>query len=101
VLEQIPARPFEHTEKLITEPGGFDDALSGTKLDVDFLSGFLIPARIERFQANTWTLDIGQIHVKARARAALPPGLGQRRFHAGYRTFRMAWGKTQKRCAGM
>jgi AraC family transcriptional regulator, ethanolamine operon transcriptional activator len=83
VLEQIPARPFEHTEKLITEPGGFDDALSGTKLDVDFLSGFLIPARIERFQANTWTLDTGQIHVKARARAALPPGWGSVGFMLG------------------
>ena len=83
VLEQTPTPLFEHTAKLITEPSGFDDALSGTTLHVDFLSGPSIPARIERFQADSWSLDMGEIHVKARARAALPPGWGSLGFMLG------------------
>jgi AraC-like DNA-binding protein len=74
VLSQNATPVFQHAAKIITEPDGFDDALSGTKLQVDFFSGPFIPARIERFQADRWSLDLGQIHAKARAQAALPPG---------------------------
>ena len=77
------APPFQHASKLVTDPEGFDDALSGTKIKVDFFSRQFIPARVERFQSANWTLDMGEVHLKARARASLPPGWGSLGFMHG------------------
>ena len=74
---------FHRVKKVIADPDDFDDALSGTTLKVDILSGGFIPTSIERFQAAHWTMDFGKIHVKARAQAPLPPNWASLGFMGG------------------
>jgi len=74
---------FQHLKHLITDPDEFDDALSGGSLKVDVLGAQSLPARVEQFQSSKWTLDFGEVHVKARARGALPPGWASLGFMRG------------------
>src|SRR5262245_4750771 len=83
VLKLATTKSFRWVKKVITDADGFDDALSGTQLNVDILSGKFIPTSIERFQSANWSIDLGEIHVKARARAPLPKGWGSVGFIGG------------------
>jgi AraC-like DNA-binding protein len=74
---------FQHLKYVITDPDEFDDALSGGSLKVDVLGTQSLPARVEQFQSSKWTLDFGEVHVKARARGALPPGWASLGFMRG------------------
>jgi len=82
-ISQQTTPVFQHIKQLLTDPEEFDNALSGTSLKVDFIRAASLPARVEQFQSSRWTLDFGEVHVKARARASLPPGWGSLGFMRG------------------
>jgi AraC-like DNA-binding protein len=67
---------FRHSRRLITEPGDFDDAVTGIDLKVDFQRRQERASRVEQFQSESWALDFGEAHVRTRVRGVLRGGWG-------------------------
>ncbi len=67
---------FRHTRRIITEPDGFDDAVTGIDLRVDFQKRQERASRVEQFQSASWALDFGEANVRTRVRGVLRDGWG-------------------------
>lgn len=67
---------FRHSRRIITEPDGFDDAVTGIDLRVDFQKRQERASRVEQFQSASWALDFGEANVKTRVRGVLRDGWG-------------------------
>ena len=68
------ATPFQHHQRLITDPDLFVDAVSGASLCVDLHKAMAGPARIEQFQSWDWAIDFSVVQVDARVRGEAPHG---------------------------
>ena len=71
-----PALPLRHSRRVITEPDGFDDAVSGIELSVDFQRRQERASSVEQFQSPAWALDFGEANVRTRVRGILRGGWG-------------------------
>jgi len=63
-----------HSRRLITEPDGFGDAVSGIDLLVEFQRRQEKPSSVEQFQTPGWALDFGQANARTRVRGAMSGG---------------------------
>lgn len=68
--------PFLHSRRVITEPDGFGDAVTGIKLSVDFQRRQERASQVEQFQSEKWALDYGEANVRTRVRGVLRDGWG-------------------------
>lgn len=75
--------PFRHTQRIITEPDDFGDAVSGIELAVDFQRRQERPSQVEQFQSGSWALDFGEANVRTRVRGVLRGGWGSFCFALG------------------
>lgn len=66
--------PFQHHQRLITDPDRFIDAVSGASLCVDLRKAMAGPAKIDQFQSWDWAIDFSEVHVDARVRGEVPHG---------------------------
>jgi AraC-like DNA-binding protein len=65
---------YAHSRRLIREPDGFSDAVSGIDLRVDFQKRQERASQVEQFQSREWALDYGEANVKTRVRGVLRDG---------------------------
>lgn len=66
--------PFQHLQRLITDPDLFVDAVSAANLCVDLQKAMSGPAKIEQFQSWDWAIDFSVVQVDARVRGEMPHG---------------------------
>ncbi|MEK7949195.1 helix-turn-helix domain-containing protein [Luteolibacter soli] len=78
-----PALPLRHSRRVITEPDGFGDAVSGIELSVDFQRRQERASQVEQFQSPAWALDFGEANVRTRVRGVLAGGWGSFCFAMG------------------
>jgi AraC-like DNA-binding protein len=67
---------FRHSRRIITEPDGFDNAVTGIDLLVDFQKRQERASEVEQFQSALWALDFGEANVRTRVRGVLRDGWG-------------------------
>ena len=67
---------FHHSHRVITEPDGFGDAVTGIDLSVDFQRRQERASHVEQFQSGKWALDYGEANVRTRVRGVLRDGWG-------------------------
>lgn len=65
---------FHHSLRMITEPDGFGDAVTGIDLSVEFQRRQERASKVENFQSNRWALDYGEANVRTRVRGVLRDG---------------------------
>jgi AraC family transcriptional regulator, ethanolamine operon transcriptional activator len=65
---------LHHARRLILEPDGFDGAVSGMSLNVEFQRRQERTSSIEQFQSPEWALDFGEANVKTRVQGVLLGG---------------------------
>ncbi len=70
----LPASAFHHSRRIITEPEGFGDAVSGANLAVDFQRRQECPSTVEQFQSPGWAFDFGEAHARTRVRGVVLGG---------------------------
>jgi AraC-like DNA-binding protein len=73
-ISAVPALPLHYSNRTITEPDGFGDAVSGAHLIVDFQRRQERPSHVEQFQTTHWGLDFGIAQARTRVHGVLVGG---------------------------
>lgn len=63
---------FAKHERLISEPEGFGDAVSGMELSVAYRHRQVRPSRVIQFRSPRLGMDFGELHAKSHLRGIMP-----------------------------